>query len=76
MTPRASYAVRCGAVHSQVLIHFKREFAFDEVLRLWEVFWSCATTRHLHLYLAVAVLVTYRCGGALCPRHVQAALHG
>lgn len=43
-----------------VLIHFKREFKFDEVLRLWESIWSCAFTNHLHLYMCVAVLVHHR----------------
>lgn len=45
----------------QVLIHFKREFALGDVLRLWEALWACPTTPHLHLYLCCAVLVTYRC---------------
>ncbi|GFR42982.1 hypothetical protein Agub_g3981 [Astrephomene gubernaculifera] len=43
-----------------LLIHFKREFKFEEVLSLWEACWACRRTRHLHLYLAAAVLVRHR----------------
>jgi hypothetical protein len=43
-----------------LLVHFKREFAFDQVLNLWEAFWSCPLTPHLHLYLAAAVLIHHR----------------
>ncbi|KAG2485090.1 hypothetical protein HYH03_016187 [Edaphochlamys debaryana] len=43
-----------------LLIAFKREFKFDDVLCLWEACWACRRTRHLHLYLAVAVLVQNR----------------
>lgn len=43
-----------------VLIHFKREFKFDEMLRLWEAYWSCPLTKHLYLYMCVAVLVHHR----------------
>ncbi|GLC59853.1 hypothetical protein PLESTB_001542900 [Pleodorina starrii] len=43
-----------------LLILFKREFKFEEVLTLWEACWSCRRTRHLHLYLAAAVLVHHR----------------
>eukprot|EP00887_Chlorella_sp_A99_P005546 scaffold1.g5546.t1 len=39
-----------------VLILWKREFEFGEVLRLWEALWACPATRHLHLYMCVAVL--------------------
>ena len=38
-----------------VLVDFKREFAFDEVLRLWEALWA-RPHDHLHLYMAAAVL--------------------
>lgn len=41
-----------------VLIAFKREFAFEEVLRLWEALW--AGPPGLHLYLCVAVLMQHR----------------
>ncbi|GIL66600.1 hypothetical protein Vafri_20088, partial [Volvox africanus] len=43
-----------------LLILFKREFKFDEVLSLWEACWACRRTRHLHLYLAAAVLMQNR----------------
>ena len=38
-----------------MLIQFKREFRFDEVLRLWEALWA-RPRQGLHLYMAVAVL--------------------
>lgn len=43
-----------------VLILFKREFSFDEVLRLWEALWTNHRTEHFHLYLCVAVLIDHR----------------
>ncbi|WIA09760.1 hypothetical protein OEZ85_009138 [Tetradesmus obliquus] len=43
-----------------LLIHFKREFPFDQVLCLWEACWACPLTPHLHLYLAAAVLIQHR----------------
>ncbi|KAL6757630.1 RabGAP/TBC protein [Haematococcus lacustris] len=43
-----------------LLILFKREFRFEEVLRLWEALWSAPCSPHLHLYLACAVLVHHR----------------
>jgi hypothetical protein len=50
-----------------LLIHFKREFDFDRVPRLWEALWACPLTRHLHLYLAAAVLVHHRRAILGCP---------
>ncbi|PRW58614.1 TBC1 domain family member 17-like [Chlorella sorokiniana] len=41
-----------------LLIWMKREFAFEEVLRLWEALW--AGVPGLHLYLCVAVLEHHR----------------
>lgn len=43
-----------------LLVHFKREFSFDEVLRLWEGIWSCPLTPHFHIYMCVAVLQLHR----------------
>jgi len=43
-----------------VLIHFKREFKYEEVQRLWEAMWACPFTPHLHLYLVAAVLIHHR----------------
>ncbi|KAL6778092.1 hypothetical protein ACKKBG_A16895 [Auxenochlorella protothecoides x Auxenochlorella symbiontica] len=43
-----------------LLILFKREFGFDQVLRLWEALWTAVPTPHLHLYLAVAALASRR----------------
>jgi hypothetical protein len=43
-----------------ILIHFKREFEYDNVLRLWEVLWSRYLSDHFHLYVCVAVLKRHR----------------
>ncbi|DBB08963.1 TPA: hypothetical protein ACH3X3_007597 [Trebouxia sp. C0006] len=43
-----------------LLIHFKREFAFDEVLRFWEALWSNPHHEHFHLFVCVAVLEHHR----------------
>ncbi|MEW5299530.1 MAG: hypothetical protein WDW36_002538 [Sanguina aurantia] len=43
-----------------LLLRFKREFKMEQVLRLWEAFWSCALTPHLHLYFTAAVLIHHR----------------
>ncbi|XP_030511794.1 TBC1 domain family member 17 [Rhodamnia argentea] len=43
-----------------VLIQFKREFEYEKVMRLWEVFWTHHLSEHLHLYVCVAILKRYR----------------
>ncbi|KAJ3219943.1 GTPase activating protein [Dinochytrium kinnereticum] len=43
-----------------MLVLFKREFAFDDVLRLWEVLWACPFTKRFHLFVALAILNKYR----------------
>ncbi|RDB21453.1 GTPase-activating protein GYP7 [Hypsizygus marmoreus] len=43
-----------------VLIAFKREFPFDEVLRLWEVLWTDYYSNHFVLFIALAVLESHR----------------
>ncbi|KAI3410592.1 Rab-GAP TBC domain-containing protein [Psidium guajava] len=43
-----------------VLIQFKREFEYEKVLRLWEIFWTHHLSEHLHLYVCVAILKRYR----------------
>uniref|UniRef100_G1PW67 TBC1 domain family member 17 n=1 Tax=Myotis lucifugus TaxID=59463 RepID=G1PW67_MYOLU len=39
-----------------LLIWFKREFPFPDVLRLWEVLWTGLPGPHLHLLVACAIL--------------------
>ncbi|RKP07674.1 rab-GTPase-TBC domain-containing protein [Thamnocephalis sphaerospora] len=39
-----------------VLIWFKREFKFAEVMRLWEVLWTDRFSREFHLFIALAIL--------------------
>jgi len=43
-----------------VLLHFKREFSFEQTLRLWESFWSCTFCEQFHLFLCVSVLQQFR----------------
>ncbi|TFY72367.1 hypothetical protein EVG20_g605 [Dentipellis fragilis] len=43
-----------------VLISFKREFPFDDVLRLWEVLWTDYYTNDFVLFVALAVLESHR----------------
>ncbi|KAF9532912.1 rab-GTPase-TBC domain-containing protein [Crepidotus variabilis] len=43
-----------------VLISFKREFPFDDVLRLWEVLWTDYYTTGFVLFVALAVLESHR----------------
>lgn len=45
---------------SWVLIAFKREFPFDDVLRLWEVLWTDHYTSGFVLFVALAVLESHR----------------
>lgn len=45
---------------SWVLIAFKREFAFDDVLRLWEVLWTDYYSNDFVLFVALAVLESHR----------------
>ncbi|XP_006458178.1 hypothetical protein AGABI2DRAFT_183265 [Agaricus bisporus var. bisporus H97] len=43
-----------------VLIAFKREFPFDDVLRLWEVLWTDYYSTQFVLFVALAVLESHR----------------
>lgn len=43
-----------------ILIQFKREFDYENVMRLWEVFWTHYLSEHFHLYMCVAILKKYR----------------
>ncbi|KAI6132095.1 rab-GTPase-TBC domain-containing protein [Pisolithus croceorrhizus] len=43
-----------------VLIAFKREFAFEDVLRLWEVLWTDYYSNNFVLFVALAVLESHR----------------
>ncbi|MCP9264042.1 TBC1 domain family member 15 [Dirofilaria immitis] len=39
-----------------VLIVFKREFCFDDIMRLWEVLWTDLPCSNFHLLICVAIL--------------------
>jgi hypothetical protein len=43
-----------------VLIAFKREFPFDEVLGLWEILWTDYYSSQFLLFVAFAVLESHR----------------
>ena len=43
-----------------ILIHFKREFGYEDVMRLWEVLWSRHLSDHFHLYVCTAILKRHR----------------
>ncbi|EPQ58177.1 RabGAP/TBC, partial [Gloeophyllum trabeum ATCC 11539] len=43
-----------------VLITFKREFPFDDVLRLWEVLWTDYYSNNFVLFVALAILESHR----------------
>ncbi|KAK9130669.1 hypothetical protein Sjap_011156 [Stephania japonica] len=43
-----------------VLIQFKREFHYEQTMRMWEVLWTHYLSEHLHLYACVAILKKHR----------------
>ncbi|XP_072953150.1 uncharacterized protein [Typha angustifolia] len=43
-----------------ILIQFKREFEYEQIMRLWEVLWTHYLSEHFHLYMCVAILKRYR----------------
>ncbi|OBZ75069.1 GTPase-activating protein gyp7 [Grifola frondosa] len=43
-----------------ILIAFKREFAFEDVLRLWEVLWTDYYSNNFVLFVALAILESHR----------------
>lgn len=45
---------------SWILISFKREFPFEDVLRLWEVLWTDYYTNGMVLFVSLAVLESHR----------------
>ncbi|KAI5854971.1 rab-GTPase-TBC domain-containing protein [Tricharina praecox] len=43
-----------------LLVWFKREFKWDDVLRLWEVLWTNYYSSQYHLFIALAILERHR----------------
>lgn len=39
---------------------YKREFLWDDVLRLWETLWTNYLSSQFHLFIALAVLERHR----------------
>lgn len=65
LLPVCSFTMFCTAYilktkSSWVLIAFKREFPFDDVLRLWEVLWTDYYSNEFVLFVALAVLESHR----------------
>jgi len=54
------YNIVLSKLSSWVLISFKREFPFEEVLRLWEVLWTDYYSSGFVLFVALAVLESHR----------------
>lgn len=43
-----------------ILVWYKREFDFPDILRLWETMWTDYLTSSFHLFIAVAILEKHR----------------
>ncbi len=43
-----------------LLVWYKREFAWPDVLRLWEALWTDLPSANLHLFVALAILEKHR----------------
>lgn len=43
-----------------LLVWYKREFLWDDVLRLWEILWTNFLSGQFHLFIALAVLERHR----------------
>uniref|UniRef100_A0A8C8DK50 TBC1 domain family, member 17 n=1 Tax=Oryzias sinensis TaxID=183150 RepID=A0A8C8DK50_9TELE len=43
-----------------LLIWFKREFSFEDILTLWEVLWTCLPCENFHLVIACSILQSQR----------------
>lgn len=54
------YNIVLTKLSSWVLISFKREFPFEEVLQLWEVLWTDYYSSGFVLFVALAVLESHR----------------
>lgn len=53
-------ASNCFFAYRWLLVLFKREFSFGDVLRLWEAMWASQLDANLHLYVCVAILERHR----------------
>ncbi|QIX02166.1 hypothetical protein AMS68_007683 [Peltaster fructicola] len=43
-----------------LLVWFKREFEFDDIMRLWESLWTDYLSANFHLFIAMAILEKHR----------------
>ncbi|RKP01192.1 hypothetical protein CXG81DRAFT_927, partial [Caulochytrium protostelioides] len=53
-------AINLFCCYRWFLVMFKRELNFEDTKRFWEAHWSCAVTRHLHIFVAFAILNAQR----------------
>ena len=51
-----------------LLVWYKREFAWMDILRLWEVLWTDWMSSNFHLFIAFAILEKHR---AVIMEHLQ-----
>lgn len=56
-----SHLAKADSIHfffffRMILVWFKREFEWDDVLRLWEVLWTNYYSSQFHLFIALAIL--------------------
>lgn len=47
-------------VYRWLLIFFKRELSYPDLLRLWEALWSQHLCQHFQIFIAAAVLIKHR----------------
>ena len=43
-----------------LLVNFKREFPYNDVMSLWEAIWSCVLSPDYALFIALAILGKYK----------------
>ena len=40
-----------------ILILFKREFAFPDIMRIWEILWTDLPCKNFHLLIVISILL-------------------
>uniref|UniRef100_A0AC35U4G2 Rab-GAP TBC domain-containing protein n=1 Tax=Rhabditophanes sp. KR3021 TaxID=114890 RepID=A0AC35U4G2_9BILA len=52
-------AIQLMFVHRWLLLFFKREFAEDDAMHIWEACWSRYRTTYFHLFISIAIVSIY-----------------
>ena len=60
LTPERTGSLNLFFCFRWILIAFKREFKFEDVIRLWEVLWTDFYSDQFVLFVAMAVLQSHR----------------